>query len=58
MKRIRVRNPYGNTSKRKAALAWLAARGITQPRAVHPTQQHVTLHAHTHPGRPRKLAAV
>jgi hypothetical protein len=30
------RNPYGNTAKRKAALAYLAARGITQPRALYP----------------------
>lgn len=29
-------NPYGNTRKRKAALAWLAERGITQPRALYP----------------------
>lgn len=28
----RTRNPYSNTKKRKEALAWLAARGITQPR--------------------------
>ena len=28
----RTRNPYSNTAKRKAALAWMAARGITQPR--------------------------
>jgi hypothetical protein len=28
------RNPYGNTKKRKAALAWMAARGIDQPRGV------------------------
>jgi hypothetical protein len=27
----RQRNPYGNTKRRKAALAWMVARGITQP---------------------------
>jgi hypothetical protein len=32
----RSRSPYGNTKKRKAALAWMAARGITQPRALYP----------------------
>lgn len=30
------RNPYNNTAKRKRALAWLAERGITQPRALYP----------------------
>ena len=30
------RNPYrAGSAKRKAALAWLAERGITQPRPVH-----------------------
>lgn len=28
----RTRNPYGNTAKRKKALAWMATNGITQPR--------------------------
>ena len=32
----RIRNPYANTAKRKAALAWLASRGITQPRPLYP----------------------
>jgi hypothetical protein len=32
----RSRNPYGNTKKRKAALAWMTDRGITQPRALYP----------------------
>lgn len=36
MKHKRTRNPYGNTKKRKAALAWLAAKGITQPRPLYP----------------------
>ena len=30
------RNPYGKTKRRKAALAWLAAHGITQPRPLYP----------------------
>jgi hypothetical protein len=35
-------NPYRNASKaRKAALAFLAARGITQPRATYPAARHV-----------------
>lgn len=32
----RSRSPYGNTAKRKRALAWMAERGITQPRALYP----------------------
>ena len=34
MKRHPSRNPYDNTSKRRAALAWMATRGITQPRGT------------------------
>lgn len=30
-------NPYGKTKKRKAALAWLAARGITDPKPIYVT---------------------
>jgi hypothetical protein len=30
------RNPYGNTKRRKAAFAWMAAQGITQPRPLYP----------------------
>lgn len=37
----RSRNPYNNTAKRKRALAWMAARGITQPRALYPVAAHV-----------------
>jgi hypothetical protein len=33
---MKTRNPYNMTRKRKAALAWMAARGITQPRALYP----------------------
>jgi hypothetical protein len=37
-KRSKVgRNPYGNTKRRKAALAWMAEQGITQPRPLYPT---------------------
>ena len=36
-----TRNPYSNTKKRKAALAFLATRGITQPRATYPAARHV-----------------
>jgi hypothetical protein len=35
------RNPYGNTKKRKAALAFLADRGINQPRALYSAARHV-----------------
>jgi hypothetical protein len=28
------RNPYGNTKRRKAALAWMATQGIDQPRGI------------------------
>jgi hypothetical protein len=38
---MKTRNPYGNTKKRKAALAWMAARGITQPRATYPAARFV-----------------
>lgn len=30
----RTRNPYSNTRKRMDALAWMAARGIDQPRGI------------------------
>ena len=36
MAHMKTRNPYNMTRKRKAALAWMAARGITQPRALYP----------------------
>lgn len=36
-----TRNPYGNTRKRKAALAYLKARNITQPRATYPAARFV-----------------
>lgn len=38
-------NPYGNTRKRKAALAFMAERGITQPRALYPAARHVDVEA-------------
>jgi hypothetical protein len=31
------RNPYSNTKRRKAALAFLASKGITQPRGLYRT---------------------
>jgi hypothetical protein len=37
---MKTRNPYSNTKKRKAALAWMAARGITQPHALYPQIRH------------------
>lgn len=39
------RNPYNMTRKRKAALAFLAARGITQVRALYPAARHVDMQA-------------
>ena len=53
----KIRNPYSNTKKRKEALAWLAARGITQPRALYPTPLAVSDVALGRV-RVRKLAAV
>jgi len=38
---MKTRNPYGNTKKRRAALAFLAVRGIMQPRALYPAARHV-----------------
>ena len=34
MRAMKTRNPYGNTKKRKAALAYMAAHGITEPRGI------------------------
>lgn len=57
----RSRSPYGNTAKRKRALAWMAARGITQPRALYPaiarTQQYVGLQF-ANRERPARLTSV
>jgi len=39
------RNPYNNTKKRRAALAFLRSRGITQPRALYPAARHVDVQA-------------
>lgn len=33
---MKTSNPYSNTKKRKAALKWMATRGITQVRALYP----------------------
>jgi hypothetical protein len=47
MKR-KTRNPYGNTKKRKAALAWMLSKGITQPRPLWPCLRAPTrAHQHT-----------
>ena len=33
---MKTRNPYANTKKRRAALAFLKSRNITQPRPIYP----------------------
>jgi len=42
---MKTRNPYGNTRKRRAALAFLKSKGITQPRALYPAARHVDVQA-------------
>ena len=41
MQAMKTRNPYNMTRKRKAALAFLKARGITQVKATYPAARHV-----------------
>jgi len=55
---MKTRNPYSNTKKRKAALAFLAERGITQPRALYPAARHVDADRVKHVALRRALTLV
>lgn len=39
----RSRNPYADTKRRRAALAYLAARGLTQVRPVYPAYAEIEI---------------
>ena len=42
---MKTRNPYANTKKRRAALAFLKSRNITQPRPIYPVANGVRARA-------------
>lgn len=52
------RNPYANTKRRRAALAYLAARGLTQVRPVYPAYAEIEITRLPQRTAPRRLVLV